>query len=252
MFLSLKRVVKKKYIKLCLLASSLVGLMVSSSFSFAKYRDENYGNGNAGAARFSINVTNDTKFIYLPDNLDGYESNYYAFLASFCVDSSECEVKTKSNIYLKLCDEYSTNYDNPYPLDRKQTYFMLPATASNHPYTITGDVNSENHTLVKEDVASLLTNSKVTNFSLNTFYYGYSKDGSNYNWNNSFSITVNNTEVIIKNIISNAGSKIYINLIYFTYIGITSSGQGNGGNITYSASFENSIILSKIELEQVV
>ena len=71
-------------------------------------------------------------------------------------------------------------------------------------------------------------------------------------WNNSFSVTVNSTEVIIKNITSNAGSKIYLNLIYFTYIGITSSSQGNYGQVTYSASFENSIILSKIELEQVV
>ena len=49
MFKSLKRVVKKKYIKLCLLAASLSGLMVSSGFSYAKYRNENYGNGNAGA-----------------------------------------------------------------------------------------------------------------------------------------------------------------------------------------------------------
>ena len=252
MFKSLKKVVKKKYIKLCLLAASLSGLMVSSGFSYAKYRNENYGNGNAGAARFNISVTNDTKFIYLPDNLAGYESNYYAFLASFCVDLSKCEVNTKCNIYMKLCDEYSTNYDNPYPLDRKQTYFMLPSTASNNPYTIEGDVNSENHTLVKEDVASLLTNNKISSFSNNTFYYGYSKDGSNYSWGNSFSVTANSTEVIIKNITSSALSKFYINLIYFTYIGITSSSQGNGGSITYSASFENSIILSKIELEQVV
>ena len=252
MFKSLKKVVKKKYIKLCLLGASLSGLMVSSGFSYAKYRNENYGNGNAGAARFNINVTNDTKFIYLPDNLAGYESNHYAFLASFCVDLSECEVNTKCNIYMKLCDEYSTNYDNPYPLDRKQTYFMLPSTASVNAYTIQGDVNSEEHTLVKEDVASLLTNNKISSFSKNTFYYGYSKDGSNYNWNSSFSVTANSTEVIIRGITSNAGSKFYINLIYFTYIGITSSSQGNYGDVTYSASFENSIILSKIEVEQVV
>ena len=252
MFKSLKRVVKKKYIKLCLLASSLVGLMVSSGFSYAKYRNENYGNGNAGAARFNINVTNDTKFIYLPDNLSGYESNHYAFLASICVDLSECEVNTSCNIYLKLCGEYSTNYNSPYPLERGTTYFMLPSTASVNAYTIEGDVNSEEHTLVKSNVATKLTKEKVNSFALNKFYYGYSADGSNYNWNSSFNVTANSTEVIIKNITSSALSKFYINLIYFTYIGITSSSQGNGGSITYSASFENSIILSKIELEQVV
>ena len=182
MFLSLRKVVKKKYIKLCLLAASLVGLMVSSSFSFAKYRNENYGGGNAGAARFSVNVTNDTKFIYLPDDLSGYESNYYAFLASFCIDLSECEVNTKSNIYLKLCGEYSTNYDSPYKLEKGTTYFMLPSTASINPYTIEGDVNSEEQTLIKSDVANRLTKNKVNSFSLNKFYYGYSTDGSNYNW----------------------------------------------------------------------
>ena len=251
MFLSLKKV-KKKYIKLCLLAASLVGLMVSSSFSFAKYRDENYGNGEAGAAKFGMSVTNETKFIYLPDNLNGYESNHYAFLASFCIDLSECDVRTKTNISLKLCGEYSSNYDSPYKLEKGTTYFMLPSTASINPYTIEGDVSSEEHTLVKSNVASLLTDNKVNSFSLNSFYYGYSKDGSNYNWNNSFNVTANSTEVIIRNITSEASSKIYIKLIYFTYIAITSSSQGNYGNVTYSASFENSIILSKIELEQAV
>ena len=252
MFSGLKKLIGRKHIKLCMLATSLFGMMISSGFSFAKYIDSNYGGGTAGAARFNVNVTNNTKFVYLPDNLNGYESNYYAFLASFCVDLSECEVNTSCNIYLKLCGEYSTNYDKPYELERKTTYFMLPSTASVHPYTIEGDVNSEEHTLIKENVASKLTKEKVSSFALNKFYYGYSTDGSNYNWSSSFSVTTNSTEVIIKGITSSASSKFYINLIYFTYVGITSSSQGNGGNITYSASFENSIILSKIELEQAV
>ena len=103
----LKKLVKKKVFKLGLVGTSLLGLMISSGFSFAKYIDTNYGNGNAGAARFGAKIENTTKFIYLP-TIGGTNSprGYYAFAAEFCVDFSECEVKTKYNLGLKLCGKY--------------------------------------------------------------------------------------------------------------------------------------------------
>ena len=52
--MKIKKLFKKKSFKLSLVFLSLVGMLASGGHSFAKYRDENYGNGNAGAARFMI------------------------------------------------------------------------------------------------------------------------------------------------------------------------------------------------------
>jgi len=246
--MKLSRALAKKIVRLSLLGTSTLGLLVSSGVSFAKYYTENNFNDNAGAAKFNVTLTNNTKFIYLPDDLSSYSSSYYAFTAEFVVDFSECEVKTNFDLYLKLCGEYSTNYDNPYKLEKNQTYFTL--SSNSVVYTIEGDVNDDEHTLIKDNVASSLTDGKCTSFTKDKLYYGYSNDGTTYNWAPTFSTTINRQEIIINNIPSNALSKHYFKVVYFTYIGITTSGYGS--NLTYSASFENSIILSKLEIEQVV
>lgn len=246
--MKLSRALAKKIIRLSLLGISTLGLLVSSGVSFAKYYSENGFNDNAGAAKFNVSLTNNTKFIYLPNDLSSYSSSYYAFTAEFVVDFSECEVKTNFDLYLKLCGEYSTNYDNPYKLEKNQTYFTL--SSNSVVYTIDGDVNDSEHTLIKDNVPSLLTEGKYTSFTRNNFYYGYSNDGTNYNYTPSFSTTINRQEVIINNVPANALSMHYFKVIYFTYIGITTSGYGS--NLNYSASFENSIILSKLKIEQVV
>ena len=56
----LKKLFRKKVFKLGLVGTSLLGLMISSGFSFAKYIDTNYGNGNAGAAKFGAKINNTT------------------------------------------------------------------------------------------------------------------------------------------------------------------------------------------------
>jgi hypothetical protein len=131
----IKKLVKKKVFKLGLTGASLIGLMISSGFSFAKYIDTNYGNGNAGAARFNVTVSNNTKFIYLPDDLSSFSSGYYAFIADFTIDFTDCDVSTQYNLNLKICEEYSTDYDNPYDLKYAKTYFKLPTLSNDQTYT---------------------------------------------------------------------------------------------------------------------
>ena len=251
----IKKLVKKKVFKLGLTGASLIGLMISSGFSFAKYIDTNYGNGNAGAARFNVTVSNNTKFIYLPDDLSSFSSGYYAFIADFTIDFTDCDVSTQYNLYLKICEEYSTDYDNPYDLKYTKTYFKLPTLSNDQTYTnytIVGDVNDESHTFKGDNVPSYLTDNKHTVFDDNKLYYAFSNDGESYNWYPSFSSSVSNYEAIIRNINSNAHDKHYFKIVYFTYISINSRSDGNYGDVNYSATFGNSIILSKLEIGQVM
>ena len=50
--MKIRKLFKKKSFKLSLVFLSLLGMLASGGHSFAKYRDENYGGGNAGAAKF--------------------------------------------------------------------------------------------------------------------------------------------------------------------------------------------------------
>ena len=69
----LKKITKKykwlrflnyKTTKLAVLSAALFGLCLSSGASFAKYRDENYGGGNAGIATIK-----DVKVNYIPQTI---------------------------------------------------------------------------------------------------------------------------------------------------------------------------------------
>ena len=48
-YMGILRLFKKKSFKLSLVCLSMIGLLVSSGASFAKYIDSNYGGGTAGA-----------------------------------------------------------------------------------------------------------------------------------------------------------------------------------------------------------
>ena len=230
----LKKLFRKKVVKLGLVGTSLLGLMISSGFSFAKYIDTNYGNGDAGAARFNVKISNNTKFIYLP-TMGGTDTpyGYYAFVAEFSVDFSECEVKTKYNLGLKLCGRYSTNYTSP-EYKAKQTYFCL-TNFNKGIYTAVGKVN-EMSTIVTTDVEKTVTDGKYEEFSTYTLYYAKSKDGTNYTWDD-LSIT-NTQEIKFTNETSNPLEIQYYKIVYFT-------------TIDWSGT-EISIILSNLEVEQVV
>ena len=64
------RFLNYKTTKLAVLSAALFGLCLSSGASFAKYRDENYGGGNAGAAKFGDAIIySDYSRIQIPSNL---------------------------------------------------------------------------------------------------------------------------------------------------------------------------------------
>ena len=76
----LKKITKKykwlrflnyKTTKLAVLSAALFGLCLSSGASFAKYRDENYGGGNAGAAKFGGEIVSFDYKTYSIEKISG-------------------------------------------------------------------------------------------------------------------------------------------------------------------------------------
>ena len=82
------RFLNKKATKLSVLGFALVALCISSNYSFAKYRDENYGGGNAGTAKFGeANLTFNPVVIQTPSIMESKTHfGYYAILATFNVN----------------------------------------------------------------------------------------------------------------------------------------------------------------------
>ena len=125
----LSRVFRKKAFKLSMVGISLVGLLISSGHSFAKYRDENYGGGNAGAAKFgSWSITSSTVNVKFPD---GAPTGCYAFIASFTVSFTEGEVAREYTLKVKDVDDSTTASEanfNAYDKTPSNVYYCLDST----------------------------------------------------------------------------------------------------------------------------
>ena len=125
----LSRVFRKKAFKLSMVGISLVGLLISSGHSFAKYRDENYGGGNAGAAKFgSWSITSSTVNVKFPD---GAPTGYYAFIASFTVSFTEGEVAREYTLKVKGVDDSTTASEanfNAYDKTPSKIHYCLDST----------------------------------------------------------------------------------------------------------------------------
>ena len=106
----LKKITKKykwlrflnyKTTKLAVLSAALFGLCLSSGASFAKYRDENYGNGAAGAAILNtMHLSYEYIPIAMPDILTS--GGVFAFAASFSLSVEPSEVSYKFSLELRL------------------------------------------------------------------------------------------------------------------------------------------------------
>ena len=125
----LSRVFRKKAFKLSMVGISLVGLLISSGHSFAKYRDENYGGGNAGAAKFgSWSITSSHVNVKFPDE---HPEGYYAFIASFTVSFTEGEVAREYTLKVKGVDDStpaSVENFNAYDKTPDNVYYCLDST----------------------------------------------------------------------------------------------------------------------------
>ena len=127
--MKIRKLFKKKSFKLSLVFLSLLGMLASGGHSFAKYRDENYGGGNAGAAKFgSWSITSSTVNVKFPD---GAPKGYYAFIASFTVSFTEGEVAREYTLKVKGVDDAtpaSAENFNAYDKTPDNVYYCLDST----------------------------------------------------------------------------------------------------------------------------
>ena len=105
------RFLNYKTTKLAVLSAALFGLCLSSGASFAKYRDENYGGGNAGAAKFDVGVVSSISHGYSLANVKN-EYGIYALVANFNIDFSLCEVSLEYTISLRMSNDKTISYDD--------------------------------------------------------------------------------------------------------------------------------------------
>ena len=108
----LKKITKKykwlrflnyKTTKLAVLSVALFGLCLSSGHSFAKYRDENYGGGNAGAAKFDYGlITFNPVSIQEPQNFNNTKGGVHVFGCEFQLEIPKVEVSINYTIKLRL------------------------------------------------------------------------------------------------------------------------------------------------------
>ena len=120
----LSRFCAKKKFKLLLTGLAFFGLLISGSHSFAKYIDNNYGSGNAGAAKFgNWSVEYRTTPINIPDEVSS--NGVYAFVADFKVAFSEGEVKRAYTLKVKDVDSNVDANDFNSASVRSGSYYYL-------------------------------------------------------------------------------------------------------------------------------
>ena len=229
----LKKLFRKKVVKLGLVGTSLIGLMISSGFSFAKYIDTNYGSGGAGAAKFGAKVIYDENSIQLPNELNEYYEGVYAFIASFRVDFTECEVKCDFNINIKLSNENNSKYTDD--SDLNITYFTLGSSQTVYTFS------SSSGSLEKEEAPSSDWEMGYTSIDPNTFYYAISVDDISYTWHKYTS-----TELYV-NSINDLTYDFTYDIYYFKvlyFVDFTDDSMSNG--------LENSKLFYYLDMEQVM
>ena len=148
------RFLNKKTTKLCLLSAALVGLCLSSGYSFAKYRDENYGGGNAGAAKFGdVLIYSDYSRIQIPKNLS-YDADYgfYAFVASFRLEFQSSEVQRSYSLNLRMSQRSNNLYD--LGVDENGEKIAFPSTKLSSFVLSGGTGNVENVNSFKTVISS--------------------------------------------------------------------------------------------------
>ena len=165
------RLFKKKTFKLSVLGMALIGLLISSGTSFAKYRDENYGGGNAGAAKFgNWSITQSIVSVNFPEDR---KEGYYAFVADFNVYFSEGEVAREYTLKVKAVDNSvtanETNFNNAEKADA--IYYYLDSSSFNATalvYTISDGkvIGSDRNNII----GSLTNDNSFTTFNVDTIY----------------------------------------------------------------------------------
>ena len=245
--MKIKKLFKKKSFKLSLVFLSLVGMLASGGHSFAKYRDENYGNGNAGAARFMIDFESIPTTISVAELVEDDIGDMFAFAAYFSIDFSNCEVKTNYTLDLRLAapaieDDESTTEDETWSPSWGDEGILDDTSFVSNESPKTFVLNDQSYN--KSDFVGL-TGENIFSTSTSSAYYANgtkSGDTISYEWDRISIDSDNKTLSICDNKDAVAGDVHYYAVMFF----IRASRAGN------KPKFENSVMLYNLHIEQEV
>ena len=236
------RFLNYKTTKLAVLSAALFGLCLSSGASFAKYRDENYGGGNAGAAKFGGGIVSFSNKTYSLANILPENNDYgvYAFVAEFSIDFSEIEVSANYKMNLKFGENEFSTYTNPGTI--RYTDFVFQETdygdTQSNVYTLSQQTDGS-FSLVKNNNAVKTEIFGNTSTSLNPGNtYFAKKENGNFNWN--YLNTYSNGELTFEGSVVSGNVETF-KLVYFINIILE-------GNSTFA---EDSYILYDLNIWQV-
>lgn len=201
------RFLNKKATKLGILSAALVGLCLSSGYSFAKYRDENYAGGNAGIAIPGDFIIDNQPFnVQMPESFEDCVNQVHAFETDFSVKYFGFEVKTQYTVMLRLAPENEEKFEY-----NKDLYSPLHTS-----FYITDNsyINNSNNFQIRTfdnsvqttyDIGEKTNNTKE--LSTNTCYSAKGKSSANLSWSDtaphSYIIhdEINDKEININNIL---------------------------------------------------
>ena len=254
--MKIKKLFKKKSFKLSLVFLSLVGMLASGGHSFAKYRDENYGSGNAGAAQFNYGeITFTNKSIKQPTLEENIKAGVHAFVCEFQLVIPVTEVSFTYDVKLRLTAIDVNDFDAS---DSELDHTTLTSDIDDGLFYVFYE-DSEGVVKTRQNTIDEITDTNNTatplEYSKDYWYYavGEEKDGIiKYTWDKSNEFDVD-TEGNLTDIISfDSGSvKAGESLIkYFKLMIFVDAEIKNIGNNQISWDAENSKILYSLHAIQ--
>ena len=226
----LKKITKKykwlrflnyKTTKLAVLSAALFGLCLSSGASFAKYRDENYGNGNAGIARIGdIEINDIDSVIKSPTSFTNLSTQIHSFIFGFSITYENFEVAASCGVNLRISpyentdfDYVASNFNNLYTSFYLSDSNYITNPSSYKLWTFT-DEGKQTEFHFNSEIGKAL--------AINKFYIGTSSDGTNYSWvDKDYNIAETNEKlkgvinVDTNEIVPQVKTKIYYKVLVF-------------------------------------
>ena len=231
------RFLNKKATKLSILGASLIGLCLSSGYSFAKYRDENYAGGSAGTAKFSNGIVSYQEKTYSLANVSEANNNLgtYAFAANFSIDFSESEVALDYTLRIKFGESFNSpwtdtlfNYNNKASFKWGTSHKLYTLTENNGKFTSTQNYSSVLGTNISKNTSYIAKDNtwlSASSYSINNeiITLSGSVDGSQLN-------TLQNYKVIffLDILLNNTTGKVDAPNVYLLFdLDVTQKGGGN-------------------------
>ena len=234
---------QKKYLKLSLVFASLVGLLISSNHSFAKYIESNYAGGNAGVARFEYGqVTYNPSPLKQPDDNTDIEGGYHCFIASFKLNIYKSEIKMGYKLQLRIvAPSFEINQFSEGNSGINKTSFL--AKNSTDSFYVFSD---DGETQLQKNISSITGDNSLT-YNPNNWYYaeGTNEGGNiNYDWSSSSDISGDIIDIDVGTVNSGEEIEKYFKILFF----VNATRIVNGAITTWEA--ENSKIIYNLDMRQ--